>query len=98
MSVDLLCIAGFDGYLKRVNPPGSGRFGYTEQELLSRPFIELVHPEDRAHTVAAALTVLAEGRELSSSRTATSAATAPRAGSMDVAARSRPGPDLRRRA
>ena len=63
MSVDLLCIAGFDGYLKRVNPAWMRTFGYTEQELLSRPFIEFVHPEDRAHTEAA-VGVLAEGRDL----------------------------------
>ena len=63
MSVDLLCIAGFDGYLKRVNPAWMRTFGYTEQELLSRPFIEFVHPEDRAHTEEA-VGVLAEGRDL----------------------------------
>ena len=63
MSVDLLCIAGFDGYLKRVNPAWTRTFGYTEQELLSRPFLEFVHPEDRAHTEAA-VGVLAEGRDL----------------------------------
>jgi PAS domain S-box-containing protein len=62
-SVDLLCIAGFDGYLKRVNPAWVRTFGFTEEELLSRPFIEFVHPEDRARTeeVARALT---EGQEL----------------------------------
>ena len=62
MSVDLLCIAGFDGYLKRVNPAWMRTFGYTEQEL-SRPFIEFVHPEDRAHTEEA-VGVLAGGRDL----------------------------------
>ena len=63
MSVDLLCIAGFDGYLKRVNPAWMRTFGYTEQELLSRPFIEFVHPDDRAHTEEA-VGVLAGGRDL----------------------------------
>ena len=61
--VDLLCIAGFDGYLKRVNPSWERTLGYTEQELLSRPFVELVHPEDRAQT-ASAVDVLAEGQEV----------------------------------
>jgi len=63
MSVDLLCIAGFDGYLKRVNPAWMRTLGYTEQDLLSRPFIEFAHPEDRAHTEEA-LGVLAEGHDL----------------------------------
>ena len=76
MSVDLLCISGFDGYLKRVNPAWVRTFGFTEEELLSRPFIEFVHPDDRARTEEA-VGVLAEGRDWWSSRTATSAATAP---------------------
>jgi PAS domain S-box-containing protein len=63
LSLDLLCIAGFDGYFKRVNPSWERTLGYTEQELLSRPFAELIHPEDRAQT-AAALDVLGEGQEL----------------------------------
>ena len=63
LSVDLLCIAGFDGYFKRLNPSWERTLGYTEQELLSRPFLELIHTDDRAHTVAA-VDVLAEGQEL----------------------------------
>jgi PAS domain S-box-containing protein len=63
MSLDLLCIAGFDGYLKRVNPAWMRLFGFTEQELLSRPFIEFVHPDDRARTEEA-VQVLATGEEL----------------------------------
>src|SRR4029453_17037552 len=51
------------GYLKRVNPAWMRTFGYTEQELLSRPFIEFVHPDDRAHTEEA-VGVLAGGRDL----------------------------------
>jgi PAS domain S-box-containing protein len=63
LSLDLLCIAGFDGYFKRVNPSWERTLGYTEDELLSRPFVELIHPDDRAQT-ASALDVLGEGQEV----------------------------------
>jgi PAS domain S-box-containing protein len=54
LSPDLLCTAGFDGQLKRINPAWTELLGYTEAELLSRPVIDLVHPGDRAATAEAA--------------------------------------------
>jgi PAS domain S-box-containing protein len=42
----LLAVAGFDGYLRRFNPEFEV-FGYTREELLSRPWIEFAHPDDR---------------------------------------------------
>ncbi|KAB8315379.1 PAS domain S-box protein [Tolypothrix campylonemoides VB511288] len=48
LSNDLFAVAGFDGYLKTINPAWSRLLGYTDAELLSRPFTGLVHPDDHA--------------------------------------------------
>ena len=46
MSPALLAVAGFDGYLRRFNPAFEV-FGYSREELLSRPWVEFAHPDDR---------------------------------------------------
>jgi two-component system, sensor histidine kinase and response regulator len=52
ISLDLQCIATFDGYFTRVNPAWQRTLGYTSEELVTRPFLDFVHPDDRESTLA----------------------------------------------
>jgi PAS domain S-box-containing protein len=61
LSLELLCVAGFDGYFKRINPAWQRVLGYSEHELLSKPYVEFVHPDDRTAT-------LSQGHQLSQGR------------------------------
>jgi PAS domain S-box-containing protein len=57
LSLDLICVAGLDGYFKRVNKAWTDVLGYTKEELLTQPWINLVHPDDREATIAEATKV-----------------------------------------
>jgi two-component system cell cycle sensor histidine kinase/response regulator CckA len=56
---DLACIATSDGYFTKVNTAWHETLGYSEQELLSRSFIDLIHPDDIETTRAEVENVLA---------------------------------------
>lgn len=51
LSIDMLCFLDFSGYFKRLNPAWETTLGFTREELMSRPFIEFVHPDDRDSTL-----------------------------------------------
>ena len=52
VSEDLLVIADLDGRLLSVNPAWEATLDWSEEELVGKPFEWLLHPDDRARTVA----------------------------------------------
>ncbi|MFN4286599.1 MAG: PAS domain S-box protein [Lacibacter sp.] len=47
---DLICIAGKDGYFRKINRAVTEKLGYTVEELLQMPIHALIHPDDRQLT------------------------------------------------
>ena len=47
---DMICVADFDGYIKRMNPAGLEILGYSLEEICSRPLKSFIHEEDRLQT------------------------------------------------
>jgi PAS domain S-box-containing protein len=47
---DLACIASTDGYFRKLNPAWEETLGFSVEELLATPFLELVHPDDLERT------------------------------------------------
>ena len=50
LSLDLFCIATFDGYFVRVNPAWQTMLGFSEEEMRASPYMDFVHPDDREAT------------------------------------------------
>jgi len=50
VTLDMLCIADFKGYFRRLNPSWERTLGWTVEELMAKPYLEFVHPEDREVT------------------------------------------------
>lgn len=60
---EVMTICGSDGFRQAVNPAYYHTLGYTEAEMLSRPFMDFVHPEDR-DSHAAVVQRLLQGDQL----------------------------------
>lgn len=63
VNLDLLCIANFNGYFVKLNKFWETILGYSSDELLGQPFINLIHPEDKETTIEK-LSHLREGLEI----------------------------------
>jgi len=54
LGLDMVCVSDFEGYFKRVNGAFETTLGYTPVEMMSRRWIEFVHPDDVEVTLAEA--------------------------------------------
>jgi PAS domain S-box-containing protein len=63
LSIDLLCVVGFDGYFKRVNPSLERTLGFEKPELFAQTVFDITHPDD-VEPSRKALAQLAEGRDI----------------------------------
>lgn len=52
LTLDLVFVAGKDGFFKNVNRAAIEKFGYSKEELFTHPISDFIHPEDRNLTSA----------------------------------------------
>lgn len=52
LAVDMLGVAGLDGRFRELSPSWERTLGFTREELMSRPYADFIHPEDKARTLS----------------------------------------------
>lgn len=51
LSPDPICVVDAEGRFRDVNPAWGEILGYARDELIGRPFVEFIHPDDQAETL-----------------------------------------------
>jgi PAS domain S-box-containing protein len=51
VTAHMVCIASATGYFLKISPAFIETLGFSEKELLTKPFLELVHPEELESTI-----------------------------------------------
>ncbi|CAL4866266.1 Sensor histidine kinase RcsC [Asticcacaulis sp. MM231] len=62
LSTDMLARADYSGDMNAVNPAWTEILGWSEQELLTNPYVDIIHPDDVPVTVAALAEMGATGQ------------------------------------
>ena len=63
MNLDLSCVATMEGYFLKINGAWKNTLGYEEEDLMSRQFLEFIHPDDVQPTLDV-MARIAEGVKL----------------------------------
>ncbi|HEY3402252.1 MAG TPA: PAS domain-containing sensor histidine kinase [Ohtaekwangia sp.] len=63
-SITLNCVAGFDGFFKKLNPVWHKTLGWTLDELKEKKFIEFIHPDDIENTIRVSSSII-KGNQVS---------------------------------
>jgi PAS domain S-box-containing protein len=63
-SVAMLSIIGFDNKFKQINPAWQSNLGWSEEELLSKDYFELTHPDDLDATMSVRKALIESGEKV----------------------------------
>ena len=65
LSANLVCISGSSKYFNHINPSFAQLLDFTEEELVSTPYLDLIHPDDR-ETTSKEINALKNGKKAAS--------------------------------